>query len=45
MGAYKNNYITITNIKPNDVIEGLRKKIKELEKEIKELKDANMQNL
>ena len=45
MGASKEDYIHLIGIKPSDTIEILRKKIKELEKEIKELKDANMQNL
>ena len=31
-----------TSIKPSDIIFGLRKEIKQLEKEIKELKDAKM---
>ena len=38
MGASKEDYIHLIGIKPSDTIEILRKKIKELEKEIKELK-------
>jgi hypothetical protein len=39
MGASKDLYIHLTNIKPQDIIIGLRKKIKLLEEEIKKLKE------
>lgn len=42
MGIFKEELNIQTSIKPSDIIEGLRKKIKRLEKEIKELKDAKM---
>lgn len=44
MGRSKNDYITMLNIKPSDVIESLRKKIKQLELEIQVLKNKLKEN-
>ena len=38
MGAYKEDYIHITNIKPSDTIKGLMMTIEKLESEIETLK-------
>jgi hypothetical protein len=44
MGASKEQYIHLTGIRPQDVIIGLRRKIKLLEEEIKKLKDNDFNN-
>jgi hypothetical protein len=44
MGRSKDLYIHLTNIKPQDIIIGLRKKIKLLEEEIKKLKENDFNN-
>jgi hypothetical protein len=44
MGAYKDLYIHLTGIKPQDTIKGLQRKIKLLEEEIKQLKQNDIDN-
>lgn len=44
MGAFKNEYIHLTGIKPQDTIIILKKKIKLLEEEIKQLKQNDIDN-
>lgn len=44
MGASKEQYIHLTGIKPQDIIIGLRRKIKLLEEEIKKLKHNDTNN-
>jgi hypothetical protein len=44
MGAYKDLYIHLTGITPQDTIKGLQRKIKLLEEEIKQLKQNDIDN-
>lgn len=44
MGAYKNDQNLLLGIKTSDLIEVLRKRIKQLETELESLKEENKKN-